>query len=67
MYLTAAIAISQNGLDIKEPRGLYTSDRLEGYDIWIPGFCEKIESKEQLIEMISNLYDYHVKLAEQNE
>lgn len=61
MHFIAAFGMNRNKVEIKTPFGLNTFDHVENHSLWVPGFCQEIKSKEELLKMISELYDAYIK------
>lgn len=61
MYFVAALGMTQNEVEIKTPFGLNTFDHTKNTGLWVPGFCQEIKSKEELLKMVSELYDAYIK------
>jgi len=61
MYFVAALGMTRNKVEIKTPFGLNTFDHVENHSLWVPGFCQEIKSKEELLKMVSELYDAYIK------
>lgn len=61
MHFVAALGMTPNKVEIKAPFGLNTFDHVENHSLWVPGFCQEIKSKEELLKMVSELYDAYIK------